>query len=67
MIMTTMLPFTAPVLTTLGLAACSDPTVNGPGDAAQIFPSGMARPTGSYDNTTNSLGARFVGGSSSSS
>jgi hypothetical protein len=50
------------VLTTLGLAACSDPTLNGPRDAAQVFPGGMARPTGPYDNTANSLGGRFVGG-----
>jgi hypothetical protein len=50
--------FTALVLTTLGLAGCSDPTLNGPSDAAQIF----HRPTGPYDNTANSLGGRFVGG-----
>ena len=49
-------------LTTFGLAACSDPTLNAPSDAAQIFPGGMARPTGPYDNTANSLGGRFVGG-----
>jgi hypothetical protein len=69
MIMSTnaMPPFTGLVLTTLGLAAGSDPTVSGPGDAAQIFPSGVARPTGPFDNTANSLGARFVGGGSSSS
>ena len=58
--------FTALVLTALGLAAYSDPTVNGPGDAAQIFPGGMARPTGPSDNTANSLGGRFVGGGGSS-
>ena len=54
--------FAALVLTTLGLAACSDPALNGPSDAAQIFPGGMARPMGPYDNTANSLGGRFVGG-----
>jgi hypothetical protein len=50
--------FTALVLTTLGLTACSDPTLNGPSDTAQIF----HRPTGPYDNTANSLGGRYVGG-----
>jgi hypothetical protein len=54
--------FAALVLTILGLAACSGPTLNGPSDAAQIFPGGMARPMGPYDNTANSLGGRFVGG-----
>jgi hypothetical protein len=54
--------FAALVLTTLGLAACSDPTLNGPHDAAQVFPGGMAHPTGPYDNTANSLGGRYVGG-----
>ena len=52
--------FAALVLTTLGLVACSGPTLNGPSDAAQIFPGGMARPMGPYDNTANSLGGRFV-------
>ena len=54
--------YAALVLTTLGLAGCSGPTLNGPSDAAQIFPGGMTRPTGPYDNTANSLGGRFVGG-----
>jgi hypothetical protein len=54
--------FAALVLTTLGLVACSGPTLNGPSDAAQIFPGGMARPMGPYDNTANSLGGRFVVG-----
>ena len=57
--------FAALVLTTIGLAACSGPTLNGPSDAAQIFPGGMARPMGPYDNTANSLGGRFVGGGGS--
>jgi hypothetical protein len=50
--------FTVLVLTTLSLAACSGPTLNGSSDAAQIF----HRQTGPYDNTANSLGGRFVGG-----
>jgi ABC-type glycerol-3-phosphate transport system substrate-binding protein len=50
--------FAALVLTTLGLAACSDPTLNGASDAAQIF----HHPTGPYDNTANSLGGRWAGG-----
>jgi hypothetical protein len=54
--------FAALVLTTIGLAACSGPTLNGPSDAAQIFPGGMARPMGPYDNTANSLGGRYVVG-----
>jgi hypothetical protein len=58
--------FAALVLTTLGLTACSGPMINGPGDSAQVFPGGMARPTGPYDNTANSLGGRFVGGGGNS-
>jgi hypothetical protein len=54
--------FAALVLTTLGLAACSGPTLNGPSDAAQIFPGGIARPTAPYDNTANSLGGGWAGG-----
>ena len=37
--------FTALVLTTLGLAGCSDPTLSGPSDAAQIFTVQLARMT----------------------
>jgi hypothetical protein len=50
-------------LTALGLADCSGPRLNGMNDAAQIFSSDipMARPTGPYDNTANSLGGRYVG------
>jgi hypothetical protein len=57
--------FTALVLTAVGLAACSGPTLNGRSDAAQVFPGGTARPAGPYDNTANSLGGRFVGGGGS--
>jgi hypothetical protein len=58
--------FAALVLTTLGLSACAGPTINGPGDSAHVFPGGMARPMGPYDNTANSLGGRFVGGGGNS-
>jgi hypothetical protein len=54
--------FAALVLTTIGLAACSGQTLNGPSNAAQIFPAGMARQMGPYDNTANSLGGRYVAG-----
>jgi hypothetical protein len=50
------------VLTTIGLAACSGQTLNGPSKAEQTFPAGMARPMGPYDNTANSLGGRYVAG-----
>jgi hypothetical protein len=58
--------FAALVLTALGLSACSGSMINGPGDSAQVFPGGMARPMGPYDNTANSLGGRFVGGGGNS-
>jgi hypothetical protein len=50
-------------LAALSLAACAGPRLNGSSDAAQIFPGEphVARPTGPYDNTPNSLGGRYVG------
>jgi hypothetical protein len=48
----------------LGLAACAGPTLNGQSDTAQAFPGSphVARQSGPFDNTANSLGGRYVGG-----
>jgi hypothetical protein len=51
-------------LSVFGLAACSVPTLNGRGDTAELL-SGQPQatyPIGPYDNTTNSIGGRYVGG-----
>ena len=55
--------FAALTLTTLGLAACSGPTLNGRSDSVQLLPGepSVGRPIGPYDNTANSLGGRFAG------
>ena len=53
--------FAVLVVAPLGAAACFGPTLNGRSDMA---PNSITRPAGPYDNTTNSLGGRFVGGGS---
>jgi hypothetical protein len=55
--------FAGLVLTTLGLAACSGPTLIGRSDSVQLLPGEpyVSRQVGPYDNTANSLGGRFAG------
>jgi hypothetical protein len=51
-------------LTVLTLPACSGPMISGQNDTSQRLPSEphLVTPTGSYDNTANSLGGHYVGG-----
>jgi hypothetical protein len=50
-------------LAVLSLAACSDQTINGPSDTAQLFRGEphVVRAVGPFDNTANSLNRPVIG------